>query len=74
MEASLPAVPGFIAVPPNVQELIVAAVSPATQTTTILSGWAVPIAAFVYVATLVTESTPAGSAVLVNATAIYNAS
>ena len=60
-----------MASPPNVTELMEAeASSVPTQTTTILSAFASPIAAFEYVATFPEEFTPAGLAVLVIIAAI----
>jgi hypothetical protein len=60
-----------MALPPKVHESMVAEVnSEVTKTTTILSGWAVPMAASVYVATLPEADTPAGFAVWVIDTAI----
>lgn len=64
-------VPAFIALPSKVQALGVdEANSEATKTTTILSGWAVPIETPEYVATLEEALTPAGLAVCVIDTAI----
>jgi hypothetical protein len=64
-----------MAEPPKVHEAIgVDANSEATQTTTILSGWAVPIDTFEYVATLAEALTPAGLAVWVIETAMLDLS